>query len=316
MDRRRLGSGTQDHGRRPASGRADGGSANAGVGDEASIPPSDASPSKQLSFDDAAFSSVDDEIRLLHVDDDASFLALVEAFLDRLDVSCTVRTETDPERALTEGISDVDCIVSDYEMPTIDGLEFLKRVRERRPELPFVLFTGRGSEEIASDAISAGVTDYLQKGGGTDRYEMLANRVRNAVERRRSEQALTESRRRLATLVSHLPGMAYRCEPRPPWNMTFVGGDSQAVTGHDPETLVTGEVRFGDVIHEADRDHVDDVVTDAIRSERSFEIEYRTRFGSTVVAVRENGEPVFDDGEVIAVEGFVMPLDTRETDSE
>ena len=316
MDRPRLRSDTRDHGRRPVSCRTDGGSANSGVPDETAVAPSGEPASEQLFFDAAAFPSVDDRIRLLHVDDDASFLALVETFLDRLDVSCSVRTETDPERALAEGIAEVDCVVSDYEMPTIDGLEFLDRVRERRPDLPFVLFTGRGSEEIASDAISAGVTDYLQKGGGTDQYEMLANRVRNAVERRRSERALTESRRRLATLVSHLPGMAYRCEPRPPWNMTFVGGDSRAVTGHDPEALVTGEIRFGDAIHEPDRDRVDDVVAEAIRSGRSFEIEYRTRTGPTVVAVRENGEPVFEDGEVIAIEGFIMPLDTREADSE
>jgi DNA-binding NtrC family response regulator len=53
-------------------------------------------------------------------------------------------------------------------MPGVDGLEFLASVREEYPDLPFILFTGKGSEEIASEAISRGVTDYLQKETGTD----------------------------------------------------------------------------------------------------------------------------------------------------
>uniref|UniRef100_UPI003EBA954A PAS domain S-box protein n=1 Tax=Halobaculum sp. EA56 TaxID=3421648 RepID=UPI003EBA954A len=84
---------------------------------------------------------------------------------------------------------DVDCVVSDYEMPGRNGIDFLERVREEYPELPFILYTGKGSEEVASDAISAGVTDYLQKGSGTDQYTVLANRIKNAVGRYRAERA-------------------------------------------------------------------------------------------------------------------------------
>ena len=64
----------------------------------------------------------------------------------------------------------------------MDGLEFLERVREGHLELPFLLFTGRGSEEIAGRAISAGVSDYLQKGTGSDQLTVLANRIENTVE--------------------------------------------------------------------------------------------------------------------------------------
>lgn len=48
-------------------------------------------------------------------------------------------------------------------MPTANGLEFLESVRDRYPAIPFILYTGKGSEEIASDAISAGITDYVHK---------------------------------------------------------------------------------------------------------------------------------------------------------
>jgi PAS domain S-box-containing protein len=70
----------------------------------------------------------------------------------------------------------------------MDGLEFLDVVREEYPNLPFILFTGKGDEEIASEAISRGVTDYLQKGTGTDQYAVLANRITNVVRRYRAEQ--------------------------------------------------------------------------------------------------------------------------------
>jgi len=73
-------------------------------------------------------------------------------------------------------------------MPNTDGLEFLEIVREQYPDLPFVLYTAKGSEAVASDAITAGVTEYMEKESCTEQYDVLANRVRNAVKRYRSQQ--------------------------------------------------------------------------------------------------------------------------------
>ncbi len=125
----------------------------------------------------------DDGIRVLHVDDDPEFADVASALLERADDRFEVETATSAEAglaALEEGR--FDCVVSDYDMPGRTGLDLLRAVRERRERLPFVLFTGKGSEEVASEAISAGVTDYIQKGGGADQYALLANRVANAVE--------------------------------------------------------------------------------------------------------------------------------------
>ncbi|WP_126662242.1 PAS domain S-box protein [Haloterrigena salifodinae] len=146
-------------------------------------------------------------IHVLCVDDDPDLRSVTAATLERSRSEFVVSTansgrdglsrldgtgtESEPERPA------IDCIVSDYEMPGMDGLEFLAAVRERDPEMPFLLFTGKGSEAIAHEAISAGVTDYLQKGTGTDQYVVLANRIENAVEKRRAERARRESEREL-----------------------------------------------------------------------------------------------------------------------
>jgi len=134
--------------------------------------------------------------RVLHVDDDEALLDLSTTLLERAEPRLEVVPETDPtvavERVETEAF---DCVVSDYRMPGLDGIELLRRVREIDDALPFVLFTSDGSESVASEAISAGVTDYLQKETGTERYELLANRVCNAVRRTRAEQKAAELER-------------------------------------------------------------------------------------------------------------------------
>jgi PAS domain S-box-containing protein len=144
--------------------------------------------------------STDDEITVLHVDDDSAFVDMAATFLERADDRIGVRTATsaaDAAATLAERGDAIDCVVSDYDMPGRNGVEFLETVRADRPNLPFILYTGKGSEEIASDAISAGVTDYLQKESGTEQYTVLANRITNAVESHRSQRALTERNREL-----------------------------------------------------------------------------------------------------------------------
>ncbi|MCL7418902.1 MAG: response regulator, partial [Halalkalicoccus sp.] len=125
-----------------------------------------------------------DTIRILHVDDELDLAELTAAFLMREDDQFSIETASNASNGLDRfSETQFDCVISDYDMPGQNGIEFLKTIREKYPDLPFILYTGKGSEEIASDAISAGVTDYLQKESGTDQYTILANRVRNAVER-------------------------------------------------------------------------------------------------------------------------------------
>lgn len=130
--------------------------------------------------------STSTSIEVLCVDDEVDSAELTALRLERIDERFVVATATDAREGLDhlEG-NDVDCVVSDYRMPEVDGLEFFERVRETYSDLPFVLFTGKGSPAVADDAQSKGVTGYLEK-SEDDRYEVLAEQIRNAVGRRRT----------------------------------------------------------------------------------------------------------------------------------
>jgi DNA-binding NtrC family response regulator len=129
-------------------------------------------------------------VSILCVDDESHSADLTAIRLEQLDERFSVETATGAKDGL-EHIENnhVDCVVSDYKMPDVDGLAFFEQVNNDHPRLPFILFTGRGSEAVADDARSRGVTEYLEK-TTTDRYEVLAEQVRNAVKKHRAEQGL------------------------------------------------------------------------------------------------------------------------------
>lgn len=124
-------------------------------------------------------------ISVLVVDDDESFASLTETYLDSLLSDVSIVVETDSTVVISKHIEDAenqfDCIVCDFDMPQKNGLDVLEEVREVT-EVPFILFTGRGSEDVASEAFSLGASDYLQKGGSKSHFTILANRVKNYAE--------------------------------------------------------------------------------------------------------------------------------------
>lgn len=255
-------------------------------------------------------------IRVVHVDDEPGFAELVSKHLTRQDDTFEVHTATGPAAGLDLlETFDVDCVVSDYDMPNRNGIEFLADVRADYPELPFILYTGKGSEEVASEAISAGITDYLQKQPGSDQYTVLANRIRNAVESYRSRQELRERNRRLETLISNLPGVIYRCQPDPPWNMQFVEGECEELTGYSATELESDAIVWGDDILHPDHRSSTDAIEQSIETGEPFEVSYRIidAAGETKW-VWERGRAIRDEnGHVEALEGFITDVTDRES---
>jgi PAS domain S-box-containing protein len=241
-----------------------------------------------------------DTVRVLHVDDEPDFAATAAAFLeredDRFDVETAASTSEGLDR-LSEGA--FDCVISDYDMPVTNGIEFLESVREEHPDLPFVLFTGKGSEEVASEAISAGVNDYLQKESGTSQYTLLANRVRNVVDQYRSRVALEESEKRLSLFIEQSPlGVLEYNEDFEVVRLNEAGEEILGYTeaelrGETWEVLVTDE-SYQNV------DAVTDALSEASGGFHSVDENVR-KDGTRIVCEWHNRVVTDEDGSVVAV---------------
>jgi len=128
---------------------------------------------------------------VLYVDDEPSLLEIAKLFLEESQ-EFVVDTKTSAQAGL-DLLQDhsFEAIISDYQMPGMDGIGFLKAVRERFGDIPFILFTGRGREEVVIEAINNGADFYIQKGGDpTAQFAELAHKIRQAVARRRAQEEL------------------------------------------------------------------------------------------------------------------------------
>lgn len=128
-------------------------------------------------------------IHVLYVDDEPDLLILGKTFLEKAG-DLVVDTSTSAHQALTMlKSSPYDAIVSDFQMPEMDGISFLKHVRAAPSEIPFILFTGKGREEIVIEALNNGADFYVQKGGDPkSQFIELRHKIIQSVKRRESEE--------------------------------------------------------------------------------------------------------------------------------
>ncbi|HWQ67760.1 MAG TPA: response regulator [Methanospirillum sp.] len=147
-----------------------------------------------------------DPIRVLYVDDERSFLEIVKVVLER-DGSFCIYTTPYPAEALERLSSEqFDVVISDYRMIGMDGIAFLKKVREIEPNIPFILFTGRGREDVVIEAINNGATFYLQKGGDPAvQFAELAHKIRESVRRRKVEEILYRNEDQITSFLNSHP---------------------------------------------------------------------------------------------------------------
>ncbi|MGB9938607.1 response regulator [Methanosarcina sp.] len=117
-------------------------------------------------------------MKILLVDDDPLFLELSKTFLEVFHdiTSDTVNSAREALQKLEKDSYDV--VVSDYDMPFMDGITFLKTIRDKSISIPFILFTGVGKEEIMSQAIENGANSFIQKiGDPRSQYSELSKRI-------------------------------------------------------------------------------------------------------------------------------------------
>ena len=149
-------------------------------------------------------------ISILYVDDEPALLDIGKLYLERKG-EFRVETATSAREALLMlERGKYDAIISDYQMPGMNGIDFLKEVRECGNTIPFIVFTGRGREEVVIQALNEGADFYLQKGGDPrSQFAELTHKVLQAVHQRRAETSIRDHERREAEILNFLPDATF-----------------------------------------------------------------------------------------------------------
>jgi len=149
-------------------------------------------------------------ISVIYVDDEPDLLEIGKLFLER-----TGRFSVETAKSAREALEKIrtrhyEAIISDYQMPGLNGIEFLKEVRASGNRIPFIIFTGRGREEIVIQALNEGADFYLQKGGDPlPQFAELAHKVEMAVQQRRAETSIRDHERRETDIINFLPDATF-----------------------------------------------------------------------------------------------------------
>jgi PAS domain S-box-containing protein len=148
--------------------------------------------------------------RVLYIDDESALLTLTQIYLkEEADLDVEISSSAEEGLAMLKA-SAFDAIISDYDMPDMDGIEFLKHVREYDLSIPFIVFTGKGREEVAIEALNNGADFYIQKGGEPRTlFAELANAIRHLVRRSNAERNATLTEQQLKVFLDSLSDLAF-----------------------------------------------------------------------------------------------------------
>ncbi|MEI7434666.1 MAG: PAS domain S-box protein [Methanomicrobiales archaeon] len=188
-------------------------------------------------------------LRVLYVDDEPGLLEIGKMFLE-MSGNFSVVTIDSAATALDLLKSEqFDAIISDYQMPGMDGIAFLKVVRSSGNTIPFVLFTGKGREEVVIQALNEGADFYLQKGGDpTSQFAELTHKVRIAVSNKKSGEALKKSEEKYRHLIEHANETIVVAQDG---MLKLVNHQTTEMTGYSVQELLS--MPFTEVIHPDDQ---------------------------------------------------------------
>ena len=163
--------------------------------------------------------------KVLYVDDEPVLLEIVKIFLEKSkEFSIDVTTSAN-EVIHSDKLKSYDAIVSDYQMPGMDGISFLKYVHTELGDIPFIIFTGKGKEEVVIAALNNGADFYITKGlDPRFQFDELANNIKKAVRKREIREGYKQTAQRLSDLVNYLPDATFAIDLEGKviaWNMAM-----------------------------------------------------------------------------------------------
>lgn len=156
-------------------------------------------------------------IRILHVDDNEDYLDLLGVRLPLEDEGITIDKAKSAKTALSLlSKNDYDCVLVDYEMPGMNGLELLNEAKERHFLIPFIFLTGQGNEEIAAQAFRLGADDYFTKDTTFAHFPRLVNSIKqniskyeHLIEQQKFKDTLLKQEQRLRALVTSMDELIF-----------------------------------------------------------------------------------------------------------
>ena len=214
---------------------------------------------------------IDDFIKVLYVDDEPILLDLAKEFLE-IDGGLIIETSTSAIEVLEDDdIDRYDVILSDYRMPKIDGIEFLKMLRDREIDIPFIIFTGQGREDVAIEALNSGADFYIQKGGDPiAQFKELRHAIFQLAHHSMAEKALHEREEILSLITDNMRDIIVRINDKQ--NIDFVS-PSIAVTGFSPEEIIGHNVF--DFVHPNDVHRLINESSDGAIHREGITLEYQ-----------------------------------------
>jgi len=212
---------------------------------------------------------------ILYVDDEPALLALTKVFLERQGLFSVETAESAIAALERIAAGSYDVIVSDYQMPGMDGIEFLRAIRAARDATPFIIFTGKGREEVVIEAFDSGADFYVQKGGNPAvQFAELVHKINQAIRRRTAESALRESEERCRTLIRNISDLITVIDSN--GTMVYDTGSSERVLGY-PAGYPLGRSVF-EFIHPDDHGVARTALKAVVENTRSdIPIEFRVR---------------------------------------
>jgi PAS domain S-box-containing protein len=221
----------------------------------------------------------DTEIRILHVDDDKDFLELAKTILSE-EGPFNIETAASTKEALDKLQSNCfDIIISDYEMPQQNGLEFFKLIREKGFTTPFILFTGKGREEIAVQALNLGIDRYINKHDNPRTvYTELSVSINQLFDKAQAKKRLWESEERFKQMVTNSKDLIMLTGTD--GAILYLSPSCRDILGYEPAELI-GQVPW--IIHPDDLERVQEIFQSALTTQASGTLEYRivTKQGQT-----------------------------------
>jgi PAS domain S-box-containing protein len=255
-------------------------------------------------------SKPESSIQVLHVDDDDDFLERSKRFLEMQD-SFQVETALSVKEALQKiSQKPYDVIVSVYQMPETNGLEFLKELRAEENDVPFILFAERDREEIAIEALNLGADRYFSKNRKSKMvYGELAHSIRTVVKSKKAEEALRESEKRFRELSELLPEVIFEMDSK--GGLKFVNHEAYIHFGYSREEFDSGLEALQMLVPE-DRKRAEENIERVLRGEKIGCNEYTAlRKDGTTFPILITSNPIIRGDRAVGLRGIMVDITER-----